>query len=113
MKTLLLSIVFSLSALAAVAQQAPNPDSNSTKGKTFVGASISTTGYYVAGKAKYKVMAGVMPYLNIHYGYRLSKRATIQAGLGYGANEVTSYGTRFVLADSSHYETRQTQNIRA
>ncbi|MCX2740482.1 hypothetical protein [Pontibacter anaerobius] len=68
MKTNFLTLLLLLSSFAAVAQQAPASDTNSTEGKSFIGASVSTTGYYVAGKAKYKVMAGVMPYLNIHYG---------------------------------------------
>ncbi|WP_033316636.1 outer membrane beta-barrel protein [Pontibacter roseus] len=84
----------------------------SPESKSFIGIGVSTTGYYLPGKPKYEYMAGVTPFLTIHYGYSLSKRATIQAGLGYGANESSHYTTRYVSADEI-YEVHAIQNLRA
>lgn len=87
-------------------------ESETAASKSFIGAGLSTTGYYLIGKPKYEYITGVTPYLTIHYGYTLSKRATLQIGLGYGANESTLSTTRYVSADEI-YEVQKTQNIKA
>lgn len=110
MKTNLIFLCLLLIAYASNAQHATWSDS--TEKRPFIGAELSTTGYYVIGKPKYEVMMGVMPYLTAHYGYQLSKRTIIQAGIGYGANEGTVYSSRYVSADSV-YDVRSTQDIKA
>ena len=102
--------IFSLALALPVLGQ--NAEGEASTSKSFIGASFSTTGYYLIGKPKYEYITGVTPFLTIHYGYTLSKRATIQAGLGYGANESSHYTTRYVSPDEV-YEVQKTQDIKA
>ncbi len=110
MRTILLVTALFLVTLNANAQHISSPDSSEKR--TFIGAELSTTGYYVIGKPKYMFKMGVMPYLTVHYGYQLSKRASIQAGIGYGANMGTIYSSRYASADSV-YDVTGTQDIKA
>ena len=75
MKIFFSIILFSLFSITAKAQQLPSPDS--TEKRTFVGVGLSTTGYQVMGKTKFDFIGGVTPFLNVYYGYKVSKRATI------------------------------------
>ena len=88
---------------------------DSTESKFFVGVGLSTTGYQVMGKPKYLVVRGIAPIVNVYFGYQLSKRSTLQVGLGYGMNETSNwYNNRYVSGDSvvDNYE-EHSQNIKA
>jgi hypothetical protein len=115
LKHLLFLLVFSL--VAVVVAQAQQQDSVKSlpvpEKKSFIGVGLSNTGYYVAGKRKYEVMGGVMPFLTLHYGYRLSKRATFQLGVGYGRNEMSLYGGGTYVSPDSVSSIESHQNIRA
>jgi len=39
------------------------------------------------GEHKYQSFGGIIPAANFYYGYKLSKRATVQLDIGYGANK--------------------------
>ncbi|MBF9255679.1 outer membrane beta-barrel protein [Pontibacter sp. 172403-2] len=109
MKPYILSLLFSVLFCSAMAQQSPSPDS--TESRFFVGIGLNITHYPIMGEDKYLYFGGIKPFVNINYGYRLSKRATIQLGIGYGANEINgSYG-RYVSADTT-YEVADYQHIR-
>ncbi len=45
------------------------------------------------GEAKHESFSAIMPIVNANFGYIVSKRATVQIGIGYGANEINGYGT--------------------
>jgi len=109
-KTLFALLFLFVLSFTAVAQQSPSPDS--TESRFFVGIGLNITHYPIMGNlVKYKYFGGIKPFVNINYGYRLSKRATIQLGIGYGANEINgSYG-RYVSADTT-YEVADYQHIR-
>ncbi len=98
-------------SFAANARQLSSTDS--TENKIFIGAGLSSTVYEVMGKPKYLLVNGVIPVVNVHFGYRISKRSTIQVGLGYGINELKgSYLSRYVSADSI-YDGVHEQNTQA
>lgn len=92
-----------------MAQQLPTPDS--TESRFFVGIGLNITHYPIMGDLKYKYFVGIKPFANINYGYRLSKRATIQLGIGYGANKGSVTYGRYVSADTIYEETNY-QHIR-
>lgn len=110
MKSLIITLTISLISFAANAQQTSLPDS--TEKRTFIGIGLSSTAYQVMGKPKYRIVTGVIPFATLHYGYKLSKRATIQAGIGYGGNESVGYSLRYISPDSV-YDEKYTQIVRA
>ncbi|WP_299984109.1 hypothetical protein [uncultured Pontibacter sp.] len=103
---------FILSLIIALPVFGQSSEGETSASKSFIGVGLSTTGYYLIGKPKYEYIAGVTPFLTIHYGYTLSRRATLQAGVGYGANASTLSTTRYVSADEI-YEVQKTQNMKA
>jgi opacity protein-like surface antigen len=111
MKTILLITALFLATLNANAQNQTSSDS--TAGRSFIGASISTVSYPVMGKPEYGFTGVVNPYLNLYYGYKLSKRATIQLGLGYGYNEVKWVTLSRVVSRDSIYSGEYYQKINA
>ncbi|MHA6248680.1 outer membrane beta-barrel protein [Pontibacter sp. CAU 1760] len=108
MKTLL-SLLLLLCSLTATAQSSPAPDS--TESRYFVGLSLSSNSYPVMGDRKYKTFGSIIPIANVYYGYRLSKRATVQVGIGYGVNGGSGYGIDYISADSV-YHTYDYQRLR-
>lgn len=109
MKTLLASLLLLLCSLTATAQSSLAPDT--TESRFFVGLSLSSNHYPIMGDRKYKSFGGIMPIANVYYGYRLSKRATVQIGIGYGANEIGGGYNEFISADSA-YDVYTTKRIR-
>ncbi|MER2997372.1 hypothetical protein [Pontibacter populi] len=81
MKTLFLSLTLALISLAAVAQ-VNNPDSISEK-KHFVGINGLAIGFDLEYKEEPKG-ANIQPYTSLYFGYKLSNKLRIQAGVWYG-----------------------------
>ncbi|MCJ8166831.1 hypothetical protein MKJ04_18445 [Pontibacter sp. E15-1] len=110
MKTLIFLSLSLFLSLSATAQSSPAPDS--TESKYFVGLNLSSNSYPVMGERKYKTFGSVIPIANLYYGYRLSKRATVQVGIGYGANASGGgWYSEYVSADSI-YEVYDYKRIR-
>jgi hypothetical protein len=84
---------------------------DSTYVMAYFGANINTTGYPIKGDSKYRYFSGITPIINLHYGYKLSKRSTIQVGIGYGANKINGASIRYVSADSV-YEEYTSQHVK-
>ncbi|WP_162056173.1 outer membrane beta-barrel protein [Pontibacter pamirensis] len=95
-------------------QQGASEPPSKVKRETFVGVGISVVPYEAVGNPKYRDMHGLgLPFITLHYGYRLSKRTSIQVGLGYGFNEMSMGGTsRYIKADSIYMKQSQ-QSISA
>lgn len=94
-KRLLLLSLFSLFAVVSVQAQQPTKDNidEAAGNSSFLEVRVSAMPYEAVGKPKYYRMQGLgLPFISLHYGYRLSERATVQAGLGYGFNEMSGGG---------------------
>lgn len=102
-------LILLLSSFAVMAQETPALDS--TVSKSFIGASVSSASFSVMGKPKYESIGNIVPIANLYYGYRLSKRATIQLGFGYGANTLNSASLRYVNQDTI-YTVVKSQEVR-
>ena len=111
MKTNFLLLCLLLLSFMAYAQQTSLSDSSAKR--AFIGASISSAGYQVMGKPKYDFIGGVTPFLSVYYGYKVSKRATIQAGIGYGGNEIKGGSMSRFISPDSVYDKESYQRIRA
>lgn len=91
LKRLLCFFLVLFLSLTATAQRSPSPDS--TESRYFVGMSLSSTSYPIMGDRKYESFGGILPIANVYYGYKLSKRSTVQLGIGYGANELEAFSS--------------------
>ncbi len=82
-KTLLLSLLLLLSALAAAVQAQPTAKDTTEAKRFYIGATATTMGYNVKYREEPKGgdihTRGVL-----NMGYRLSKRARVQVGVSYG-----------------------------
>jgi hypothetical protein len=85
MKTLFLSLILSISTLAAVAQA--NPDSTVKPLKrVYVGLEVSSVSYSMWDPTK-KLSGGFTPIVHINTGYKLTKKFNVQVGLTYGRRQ--------------------------
>jgi hypothetical protein len=89
MKTLLLAFVFSLSAIATIAQV--NTDTTATtQSKLSLGVNLHTMSYHIyykEGKTPGAVRAGYFVPVSVNVGYQLTDRIKLQAGLGAGGDK--------------------------
>lgn len=108
MKTLLLSLLLLLFSFAAVAQHTASSDI--TENKLFVGVGISNTNYPIMGETKHEVINTIVPIANVHVGYKLNKRTTVQLGIGYGANEINGY--RIAVSGGNYGDFHRYERIR-
>lgn len=115
-KRLLLLSLFSLFAVLSVQAQQPTKDKpdEAAGSSSFLEVRVSAMPYEAVGKPKYYRMQGLgLPFISLHYGYRLSERATVQVGLGYGFNEMSGGGTARIISIDSIYFEQHFQRITA
>lgn len=112
MKTLFISVILTLLALAATAEHADSVDVKS--GKLYLGASFSTVShniYYKSPKSGSNTVIAHFAPLSLNVGYRFNERTSIQAGVAYGGSSdhvdwmnndgttrIDSYGKTNVIA---------------
>ncbi|WP_242921480.1 hypothetical protein [Pontibacter liquoris] len=111
MKPFILSVLFACFSFSVFAQHVPELDS--AESKFFVGIVVSNTSYPIMGEHKYEFFGSITPFVNINYGYKLTKRATIQLGIGYGGNEMKGGTMSRYISPDSVYDKESYQQIRA
>ncbi|NDK54763.1 hypothetical protein [Pontibacter fetidus] len=98
--TLLVAIIFIGIISAARAQQASS-EKEIQSGKSAIDIRLSVLPYDAVGTPEYRMPALDVPFIHLSYIQRLSDRANLQIGIGYGMNEAQQAGvSRHIKADS-------------
>lgn len=99
MKSYILSFILSALFCSATAQQRIAPDSTNNK-KFYAGVELTTISYIIGNR---EAAGSFSPYIQLNFGYRLSRRTNVQIGLARGGTNENQESIYYKTDDSTIY----------